>query len=89
MRVYNLDENLKCTCGHKWDEHHHSAVMNPLYATYPLTIGGMIAEECEHNQVNGSYFLNKNEKTYCECSIFKPRAEYVKNLIKEWVKKNG
>lgn len=89
MRVYKLDENLVCTCGHKWEEHHHGVVLNPKYFSYPLTINGLIAQECEHNQVNGDYFLNRGEKSFCRCNGFKPRARNVQKLLNEWVKKNG
>jgi len=89
VRVYKLDENLTCWCGHSWEEHHHGAVMNPQYFDYPLTIGGMIANECEHSQVNGSYFLRKGEKKHCLCNNFKPRARNVQKLVDEWVKKHG
>lgn len=89
MRVYKLDENLVCYCGHKWEEHHHGVVMNPNYATYPLNIHGLIAQECEHNQVNGEYFLNRGEKKFCRCDGFKPRARNVQKLLNEWVKVNG
>lgn len=88
MRVYKLDENLECKCGHTWEEHHHGCVLNPEYFDYPLTIRGCIAQECEHNQVNGEYFLNKGEKTYCECSHFKPRSRNVQGILDEWVKKH-
>jgi len=86
MRVYALDENLICTCGHKWEEHHHGCVMNPEYFDYPLTIQGLIAQECEHNQVNGEYFMNKGDKKYCKCPGFKPRARNVQKLVDEWNK---
>ena len=88
MRVYNLDEKLICYCGHIWEEHHHGCVMNQEYFDHPLTIQGLMAQECEHNQVNGSYFLDKGEKGYCECQNFKPRAYYVQNLVKGWVKRH-
>lgn len=89
MRFYALDENLVCRCGHKWKAHHSGAVINPYYATYPLNIQGFIAQECEHNQVNGRYFLNKNEKQYCLCDNFKPKAFNVQKLVDEWIKING
>ena len=85
MRVYKLDENLECRCGHIWEEHHHGVVQNPEYFDYPLTINGCIAEECEHNQVNGQYF-GKREET-CYCNGFKPRATNVQRILDEWVKK--
>lgn len=87
VTVYQLDKNLKCKCGHIWEEHHHGVVMNPKYATYPLTINGLIAQECEHDQVNGQYFVNRAKA--CQCNGFKPRALNVQKLVDEWVKKNG
>lgn len=89
VTIYNLDEKLKCRCGHTWEEHHHGCVMNQLYATYPLNINGLIAQECEHNQINGEYFLNKGEKKFCKCNGFKPRALNVQKLVDEWVKIHG
>lgn len=88
VTVYKLDENLVCKCGHIWEEHHHGVVLNPKYYDYPLTIRGCIAQECEHNQVNGDYFLNKGETTYCKCDSFRPKSVNVQKLVKEWVKKN-
>lgn len=88
VTVYKLDENLVCRCGHLWEEHHHGCVMNPKYDTYPLNITGLIAQECEHNQVNGEYFLNRGETKYCHCNSFKPRSHNVQKLVDEWVKKN-
>lgn len=88
MRVYNLDEHLICRCGHEWEEHHHGCVMNPKYFDYPLNIQGIIAQECEHNQTNGEYFLNKGEKKHCKCGNFKPRARNVQKLVDDWVKTN-
>ena len=88
VMVYNLDENLVCTCGHTWEEHHHGFVMNPEYKDYPLNINSQIAQECEHNQVNGDYFLNKGEKQYCMCSNFKPRARNVQKIVNEWIEKH-
>lgn len=87
MRVYKLDENLVCTCGHKWSEHHHGVVQNPKYFDYPLTIQGLLAEECEHDQVNGEYFVKKEKA--CMCMNFKPRARNVQKLVDEWVKLHG
>ena len=63
-RVYDLNEQLVCRCGHIWDKHHHSMVMNSEYLTYPLVFGGMIAGECEYTQVDGSYFLPKDERNF-------------------------
>jgi hypothetical protein len=87
--IYKLDENLLCTCRHTWDEHHHGVVMNMQYNDYPLNIQGLIAQECEHNQVNGEYFYNRGEKKYCMCNGFKPRARNVQKLVDEWVKLHG
>ena len=89
MIVRKLDRTLMCWCGHDWEEHHHGVVMNKEYFDYPLNIDGCIAQECEHNQVNGEYFLRKGEKTYCECPGFRPRSGYVKNLVKAWRKAHG
>lgn len=86
VRVYQLDEHLMCYCGHEWEDHHHGVVMNPEYFDHPLTIRGCMAQECEHNQVNGEYFLNKGEKKYCECPNFKPRARNVQKIVEEWRK---
>lgn len=86
MIVHDLNENLMCRCGHTWEQHHHGVVMNPLYADYPLTIRGCIAEECEYNQVNGGYFSRNDEKEYCGCNLFKPSSHNVQKLVDEWVK---
>lgn len=87
VRIYKLDENLECWCGHKWSEHHHGCVMNMQYATYPLNINGLIAQECEHDQVNGEYFVSR--KKACKCNGFRPRARNVQKLVDEWVKNHG
>jgi hypothetical protein len=84
MIVYKLDEHLLCRCGHEWEEHHHGVVMNLAYNDYPLNIRGCIAQECEHNQVNGEYFLNKGEKKYCKCNNFSPRSYNVLKIVKAW-----
>jgi hypothetical protein len=86
--VYTLDENLMCWCGHSWEEHHSGCVMNKDYVDYPLNIDGCIAQECEHNQVNGEYFLRRGEKKYCMCRGFHPRARNVQKMVDEWVKKH-
>jgi hypothetical protein len=88
MIVHKLDENLRCYCKHTWDEHHHGCVMNPEYFEYPLTIMGCIAQECEHNQTNGEWYLNKGEKKYCRCNSFRPSSTYVQKLVKEWREKH-
>lgn len=88
VRVYNLDNKLVCTCGHTFEEHHHGIVMNPDYYSHPLCINGVMGQECEHNQVNGEYFMNKGDKTYCMCPNFKPRARNVQKLVDEWRKKS-
>ena len=64
-------------------------VMNSEYLTYPLVFGGMIAGECEYTQVNGSYFLPKDEKKFCMCDNFKPRAFTVRKMVDEWRRKHG
>lgn len=87
--VYKLDENLICRCGHKWEEHHHGCVLNPKYFSYPLTINGLMAQECEYSQVNGIYFRRDGKKKYCMCNNFKPRARNVQKIVDEWVKING
>jgi hypothetical protein len=88
VRVYKLDENLVCWCGHTWEDHHHGCVMNPEYFDYPLTIRGCIAQECEYNQRYGVYTPKKGEKA-CDCPNFKPRAHNVKKLVQEWRKAHG
>ncbi len=88
MRVYNLDENLICKCGHTWEYHHHGFVMNKEYFDYPLTIRGCIAEECEYNQRYGVYFPKKGEQA-CICSNFHPRAKNVQKTVDEWIKKHN
>jgi hypothetical protein len=88
MRVYRLDENLECKCGHKWGEHHHGCIMNIEYSDYPLNINGLIAQECEHSQTNGEYFYKKGEKEYCMCQNFKPRSKNVQKIVNEWIKKH-
>lgn len=87
MRVYKLDKNLVCTCGHKWGEHRLFEVRNPNCLSSPLVIDGKIAGGCEHNPVFIAYFKKQDET--CECNQFKPRAQYVKKLQDEWVKANG
>jgi hypothetical protein len=89
VTVYKLDENLMCRCGHTWEEHHHGVVMNKEYFDFPLTIMGCIAQECEHNQTNGKWYLNKGEKKYCGCNNFVPRSFNVLKLVKEWRHKHG
>lgn len=86
MRVYKLDENLVCRCGHTWENHHHGCVMNNKYATYPLNLNGLIAQECEYNQMEGYFMPQKGEKTMCKCSSFKPRSHNVQKLVNEWIK---
>lgn len=88
MIVHKLDENLRCYCKHTWDEHHRGCVMNQEYFDYPLTIMGCVAQECEHNQVNSEYFLNKGEKKHCVCNSFRPSSTYVQRLIKQWHEKH-
>lgn len=88
MRVYKLDRELRCTCGHSHEEHHGGCVMNPEYLDYPLNIDGIVGQECEHNQNEGHYWLNKGDKKVCKCNGFKPRSTYVKNLVKEWREKH-
>lgn len=83
-RVYNLDENLMCFCGHKWKHHHHDKVFNSDYLSYPLTINGFIAGGCENINTRTSYFSEPDEKAYCECDAFKPSAVNVRRLIKAW-----
>lgn len=89
MRIYKLDEHLKCRCGHRWEEHHHSCVLNPEYFDYPLNIQGCIAQECEHSQTNGVYFKVKGDKEYCMCNNFVPRARNVMALVNEWRRSHG
>jgi hypothetical protein len=91
MRVYKLDENLQCKCGHKWIDHHHGVVQNPEYYDYPLTINGCIGEECEYNQFEGYFSPRHGEKVMCLCNNFKPRSLNVQKLVNQWRKehKNG
>ena len=86
MRIYSLDEQLVCTCGHKWANHHHGVVMNKSYVDYPLNIHGLIAEECEYNQRYGYFLPRPGDKTMCTCSLFKPRALNVRKIVAEWNK---
>src|SRR5258707_12689443 len=89
MRVYKLDGGLICRCGHIWEEHHQGIVMNKEYLDFPLVIRGHIAQECEHNQLNGTYFLNKGEKKVCMCNNFVPRSNNVMKIVKEWRRNHG
>jgi hypothetical protein len=60
--------------------------MNPEYADYPLNIHGVIGEECEHDQVNGDYFVPREKA--CKCMNFRPSSKYVQRLVKEWHEKH-
>lgn len=87
QRVYKLDENLVCRCGHKWREHKHVQVTNREYLSYPLTINGFMAFECEHKRAIG-FLAPKDEPEYCECNSFKPAARNVQRVLEVWVKDN-
>lgn len=89
MKIYTIDENLICRCGHPWKEHKHGAISNLKYSTYPLTIHGCIASDCEYRGVKKRYFSNDNDKKYCKCDGFKPSSHNVQKLVEEWVKVHG
>lgn len=89
MRIHKLDESLECICHHKYSEHRHTRVVNIEYMTYPLTVNGFLALECEHIDVPSTYFKQKSPADYCECNNFKPIAKSVQKLVKVWVKTHG
>lgn len=39
-----------CVCGHSWEDHHHSCVLNQKY--YDDTGEDVVPEECEHYGFN-------------------------------------
>ena len=77
-----MTTNPTCQCGHSWETHHLGCVMNPSYYTYPLTIRGCAAQECEKDQINGSFLVPVSKA--CLCGHFRPKSKKLQKLIKEW-----
>jgi len=86
MIVRKMDYDSRCFCGHKFEEHHGGCIMNQEYFDYPIQVQGIMGQECEHDQVNGQYFV-KREKA-CKCSNFRPSSKYIQQLVKEWHEKH-
>lgn len=79
-------KNPVCVCNHRWENHHRGCVMNPLYFEHPLTIDGLMAQECEEHQTNGEYSVPYDEA--CHCPSFKPKSKRIKDQVKQWEQRN-
>jgi hypothetical protein len=61
-------EPPRCTCGCKWEDHHHSYIMNSEVPSEAHDYGicrGCAAQECESTQVNGEWLVPENKRCYC------------------------
>jgi hypothetical protein len=68
-----------CTCGHSWENHHHSCIMNPKCPIEDHSRGicrGVMAEECEETQMNGEWLVP--EKDMCFCGRYKMSEKRVR-----------
>ena len=57
-----------CTCGHSWEDHHHSCIMYPNVPEEDHKRGicrGVFAEECEATQINGEWIVPEKDRCYC------------------------
>ena len=86
MIVRKMDYDSRCYCGHTFDDHHHGCIMNPEYFDYPIQVNGSMGQECEHDQVNGEYFVSREKA--CKCNNFRPSSAYLQRLKKEWIAKH-
>jgi len=82
MIVRKMEYETLCTCRHTFEEHHGGCIMNPEYFDFPIQVNGVLGQECEHDQVNGQYFV-KREKA-CKCNNFNPASTYLRKLADEW-----
>jgi hypothetical protein len=63
-----------CVCGHAWDDHHHSCVLNPdclkergeLHRMH----NGCIGDECEATQHEGVH----HTKPECHCQCYRDKG---------------
>lgn len=72
VQIEEHKEPPDCQCGHSWESHHHSIIMNPAYPTEDHTQGicnGVGAEECEETQSNGEWLVEK-EEDLCRCGNY-------------------
>lgn len=61
--------------------------MNPEWIDYPFVFQGLLAEECEHDQVNGEYFVPQEKA--CKCGNYKPQSRRLRQAAQKWLTEHG
>ena len=62
-RYSGINRSGVCKCGHSWEDHHLSVVMNQDYAEQ--TGEAYLPEECEHYGFNEMGGLDTEGRTHC------------------------